>query len=240
MALFTLADTHLSLKIEKPMDIFGARWRGHDAKIVTEWNRVVSPDDTVVVGGDISWGISLEEASDDLLFLDRLNGDKILLRGNHDYWWNTPKKVTDFFEANGITSIKLLQNNSYTYENIAICGTRGWYSDSSNAPETSDYQKIVARETARLKLSLDSIQDETLEKVVFMHFPPKFENYVCRPLIDLMKEYGVKRCYYGHIHGIYALAPMTVFEGIEFHIVSADFLNFTPKEVPILTTFSEN
>jgi len=240
MALFTLADTHLSLKIEKPMDIFGSRWRGHDEKIASEWNRVVSPDDTVVVGGDISWGISLEEAGDDLLFLDRLNGNKILLRGNHDYWWNTPKKVTDFFQENGITSIKLLQNNSYVYENIAICGTRGWYSDSSNAPETSDYQKIVARETARLKLSLDSVKDPTLEKVVFMHFPPKFENYVCRPLIDMMKEYGIKRCYYGHIHGIYALAPMTVFEGIEFHIVSADFLNFTPKEVPILTTFSEN
>ncbi|MBQ4121993.1 MAG: metallophosphoesterase [Clostridia bacterium] len=239
MALFTLADTHLSLKIEKPMDIFGSRWRGHDEKITAEWNRVVSPDDTVVVGGDISWGISLEESGDDLLFLDRLNGNKILLRGNHDYWWNTPKKVTDFFEASGITSIKLLQNNSYVYDTIAICGTRGWYSDSANAPETSDYQKIVARETARLKLSLDSVKDPALEKVVFMHFPPKFENYVCRPLIDLMKEYGIKRCYYGHIHGIYALAPMTVFEGIEFHIVSADFLNFTPKEVPILTTLSE-
>ena len=239
MALFTLADTHLSLKIEKPMDIFGSRWRGHDEKIAAEWNRVVSPDDTVVVGGDISWGISLEEAGEDLLFLDRLNGNKILLRGNHDYWWNTPKKVTDFFEASGITSIKLLQNNSYVYDTIAICGTRGWYSDSANAPETSDYQKIVARETARLKLSLDSVKDPALEKVVFMHFPPKFENYVCRPLIDLMKEYGIKRCYYGHIHGIYALAPMTVFEGIEFHIVSADFLNFTPKEVPILTTLSE-
>ena len=139
-----------------------------------------------------------------------------------------------------ICPLQLKANDDITDFKIAICGTRGWYSDSSNAPETSDYQKIVARESARLKLSLDSVKDPTLEKVVFMHFPPKFENYVCRPLIDLMKEYGIKRCYYGHIHGIYALAPMTVFEGIEFHIVSADFLNFTPKEVPILTTFSEN
>ena len=238
MALFTLADTHLSLKIEKPMDIFGARWRDHATKIATEWNRVVSPDDTVVIGGDISWGISLEEASEDIRFLEQLNGQKIFLRGNHDYWWTTPKKVTDFFEANNITTIKLLQNNSYVYQGVAICGSRGWYSDAANAPDESDYQKIVARETARLKLSLDSVKDDSLEKIVFTHFPPKFENYVCRPLIDLMKEYGIKRCYYGHIHGIYALAPVTVFEGIEFHIVSADFLNFTPKEVPILTTFS--
>ncbi len=231
MALFTMADTHLSLTTEKPMDIFGSRWHNHTDKIAAEWNRIVSPDDTVLVGGDVSWGISLDEASSDLHFLDRLNGQKILLRGNHDYWWTTPKKVTDFFKAEGITSIDLLQNNSYVYRDIAICGTRGWYSDSANAPEESDYKKIVARETQRLKLSLDSVKDETLEKIVFMHFPPKFENYVCRPLIDLMKEYGVKRCYFGHIHGVYTLAPTTVFEGIEFHIVSADFLNFTPLEV---------
>ncbi|MBR2987634.1 MAG: metallophosphoesterase, partial [Clostridia bacterium] len=191
-------------------------------------NRTVTQNDTVFVGGDLSWGISLEEAREDLLFLDRLNGQKILLRGNHDYWWTTPKKVTDFFAENGITTMKLLQNNSYIVEGVAVCGTRGWYSDSANAPEDSDYRKIVARETERLKLSLDSVKDPTLEKIVFMHFPPYFEHYVCRPLIDRMKEYGVKRCYYGHIHGVYGVAPVHHFEGIDFHLVSADYLNFSP------------
>ena len=228
MALYTLADTHLSFATKKPMDIFGSRWKDHHEKIRDQWNRTVSPDDTVVVGGDLSWGISLEEAEEDLKYLDALNGRKILLRGNHDYWWTTQKKVTDFFEQNGITTMKLLQNNSYITEGVAICGTRGWYSDASNAPDDSDYRKIVAREVQRLKLSLDSVKDDSLEKIVFMHFPPLFEHYVCRPLIDLLKEYGVKRCYFGHIHGVYQVAPMRLFEGIEFHLVSADYLSFTP------------
>lgn len=231
MALFTLSDTHLSLTTQKPMDIFGARWKNHHEKLEDAWNRTVGKDDTVVVGGDLSWGISLEEAREDLLFLDRLNGKKILLRGNHDYWWSTQKKVTDFFAENGITTMSLLQNNTYTYENIAICGTRGWYSDASNAPSDSDFRKIVAREVERLKLSLNAVKDETLEKVVFMHFPPLFEHYLCRPLIDVLHEYGVTRCYFGHIHGVYQIAPMRRFEDIDFHIVSADFLNFTPQFV---------
>ncbi len=231
MALFTLSDTHLSLTTGKPMDIFGARWRGHDRKIETEWNRLVKAEDTVVVGGDVSWGISLEEAREDLFFLDRLPGKKILLKGNHDYWWSTQKKVTDFFAANGIGSLFLLQNNSYLCEGMALCGTRGWYSDAGNAPEESDYRKIVAREAARLKLSLDSVSDPVPEKLVFMHFPPLFENYICRPLIDLLHEYRVTRCYFGHIHGVYALPPVTLFEGIAFHLVSADYLNFIPLPI---------
>ncbi len=232
MALFTLSDTHLSLTTEKPMDIFGSRWRDHDKKIEAEWNRLVKKEDTVVVGGDISWGISLAEAAEDLLFLDRLPGQKILLKGNHDYWWTTIKKVEDFFAEKGITTIRLLQNNSFLCEGYALCGTRGWYSDAGNAPEESDYKKIVARETTRLKLSLDSVSDPTPEKLVFMHFPPYFENYVCRPLIDLLHEYGITRCYFGHIHGVYSLAPSSSFEGIEFRLVSADFLNFAPLLIP--------
>ena len=232
-ALFTLSDTHLSLTTHKPMDVFGSRWRDHAEKLRAGWNRVVSPEDTVIIGGDVSWGISTEEAKEDLLFLDSLNGQKILLRGNHDYWWTTPKKVTDFFAAQGISTLKLLQNNYHVAEGVVICGTRGWYSDSANAPEESDYQKIVAREVQRLKLSLDSVPEEHKDKeiLVFTHFPPKFENYVCRPLIELMKEYGVRRCYFGHIHGVYAIAPVTLFEGIEFHIVSADYLNFIPLAI---------
>ena len=231
MALFTLSDTHLSLTTHKPMDVFGSRWKNHHETLQSAWNRTVGKDDTVVVGGDLSWGISLDEAREDLLFLDRLNGKKILLRGNHDYWWSTQKKVTDFFAENGITTLSLLQNNAYVYENIAICGTRGWYSDASNAPIDSDFRKIVAREVERLKLSLNAVKDETLEKVVFMHFPPLFEHYLCRPLIDVLHEYGITRCYFGHIHGVYQIAPIRRFEEIDFHIVSADYLNFTPLPV---------
>ena len=133
-----------------------------------------------------------------------------------------------YFAENGITTMKLLQNNTYLTEGVAIGGTRGWYNDAANAPEESDYRKIVAREVQRLTLSLDSVKDETLEKIVFMHFPPVFEHYVCRPLVELLKQYGVKRCYFGHIHGVYQVAPIRHFEGIDFHLVSADFLNFTP------------
>ncbi len=228
MALYTMADTHLALGLAKPMNIFGSRWQDHDRKIESHWRRIITPEDTVVIGGDISWGISLEEAAADLLFLDRLPGKKILLKGNHDFWWTTVKKVTDFFKSAGITSLTLLQNNAVLLDKLAVCGTRGWYSDAANAPAESDYQKIVARETARLKLSLDSVTDPALEKIVFTHFPPYFENYLCRPLIDLMHAYGITRCYYGHIHGIYALPRVSVFEGIAFSLVSADFLDFTP------------
>lgn len=233
MAIYTLSDPHLSLGVKKPMDIFSARWLDHDKKIATQWRRVVGEQDTVVVGGDISWGISLEEAREDLHFIDRLPGKKIFLKGNHDYWWTTVKKVNDFFAAEEITSIALLQNNAIPVEDVFVCGTRGWYSDAANAPEESDYKKIVARETARLRLSLDSVTDPDRPRIVFTHFPPYFENYVCRPLIDTLHEYGITRCYYGHIHGVYALPRVMPFEGIDFSLVSADYLDFTP--IPVNT-----
>ena len=231
MALFTLSDTHLSFGSDKPMDIFGARWRGHHEKIMSCWNRVVSDNDTVVVGGDISWAMTTERAEEDLIFIDRLRGNKIFIKGNHDYWWTTLKKVTDFFDSHGITTIKLLQNNSFSCCGKHICGTRGWYSDAATAPEDSDYMKIVAREAQRLELSLKAAPDTGEEKIVFLHFPAYFEGYVCRPLTELMKSHGVRRCFYGHVHGVYNIAPRTVFEGIEFSIVSADYLNFTPLRI---------
>lgn len=231
MSLFTISDTHLSFGSAKPMDVFGSRWRNHHEKLLAEWNRVVSREDTVVVGGDISWGMTLQQAKEDLLFIDRLNGSKIFIKGNHDFWWTTLKKVNDFFDYCGIKTIKLLQNNSFAYGDKLICGTRGWYSDVANAPEDSDYKKIVTREAQRLEMSLKHIPDSCAEKIVFLHFPAYFEGYVCRPLVELMKAHGVKRCYYGHIHGVYSIASSTVFEGISFSIVSADYLNFIPQKV---------
>ena len=230
MSLYTLADTHLSLSVNKPMDIFGARWKNHTEKISVLWNKTVTDADTVVIGGDISWGMTAGEAAEDLKFIDALNGKKILMRGNHDYWWSTLSKVNSLFGKENITTVSLLQNNAIPCEGFVICGTRGWYSDPQSNPRNNcDHEKIVARETARLKLSLECASKLEGEKIAFMHFPPVFTDYVCRPLVDLLHEYGIKRCYYGHIHGSYALPPRTVFEGISFYIVSADYLDFRPK-----------
>ena len=233
MALYTLSDTHLSLSCDKPMDIFGSRWKNHTEKLKILWNSTVSEEDTVVIGGDISWGLTMEEALPDLLFIDSLKGNKILLRGNHDFWWTTISKISRAFEENGIGSITLLQNNAIKLGNLVICGSRGWYNDPQNATAVTncDHKKIVARECQRLRLSLTEADRLGGEKIVFMHFPPVFADYVCRELINVLHESGIKRVYYGHIHGSYNIPPSSVFEGIEFTIVSADYLDFRPLRI---------
>lgn len=228
MALFTMADTHLSFAHPKPMHIFGGRWQDHPDKIADRWRALVKDGDTVLVGGDISWGISLEEALPDLQFIDELPGRKILLRGNHDYWWSTLQKNRDFLVRYGLTSIEFMQNNAFEADGFVLCGTRGWYNDPDTAPAETDYQKIVAREAGRLRLSLDAAKNMADEKLVFFHFPPYFGSYICRELINILHEYGIKRVYYGHIHGQYRLPPHTEFEGITFTLVASDYLNFTP------------
>ncbi len=231
MSLYILSDTHLSLKCEKPMDVFGTRWKNHTEKISSGWKKAVGPDDTVIVGGDISWGISLEEASDDLRFIANLPGRKIFLRGNHDYWWSTLSKNRSFFEKEKITGIEFLQNNAIETDGFIICGTRGWYSDSSNAPEEADYNKIVTREALRLRLSIDASAKMSGERIAIFHFPPVFGDYVCRELVDILHEYDIKRCFFGHIHGLYKIPPSTTFEGIEFRLCSSDFLEFRPLKI---------
>ena len=232
MALYALSDTHLSTAIEKPMDIFGSRWKDHTQKICDRWNKLITDEDTVVIGGDISWALTPDEAAGDLKFLDSLTGRKILLKGNHDYWWTTLKKLDELFKRESITTIEVMQNNSVVRDGFAICGTRGWYSDPESNPNNNcDHKKIVAREVMRLRMSLDSAKDAEGERIVFTHFPPVMSDYIFRELIDVMHEYGVKRCYYGHIHGNYTLPPCTEFEGIRFSIVSADYLDFYPKPI---------
>lgn len=232
MALFAFADTHLSLSTDKPMDVFGSRWKGHTEKISGLWHNMVTEEDTVVIAGDISWGLSIPEAAEDLRFIASLPGQKILIRGNHDFWWTSLKKIEDFFKENGIDSIKLLQNNSINVEDFTVCGTRGWYNDPhANPHDNCDHKKIVAREALRLRMSLDHAVKNGGGRplAVFMHFPPVYMNFVCRELVDILHEYQVTRCYFGHIHGTYKIPPVTVFEGIEFHIISADYLDFRPK-----------
>lgn len=220
MALWTIGDLHLSHSTDKPMDVFGDRWSGHDVKIREDWLARVSEEDTVVIPGDISWGINLEEAYADLEYLSALPGRKILLKGNHDYWWETVSKMERFLDERKLENIFFLQNNHFEYEQYALCGTRGW------ALEGEDWQRLIARETQRLELSLSSAPTEK-EKLVFMHYPPIYADAVCMPMIELMQQYGVKQCFYGHLHGI-SVKNAVIGEhfGINFSIVSADSLDF--------------
>ncbi len=233
MSIFVLSDTHLSESVSKPMDIFGFRWKNWTEKLSEGWKNTVTENDTVIIPGDISWGMSMEEAREDLLLLDSLPGKKIIGKGNHDYWWGTVSKTEDFFERNGITSISILFNNAFLVENTVIAGCRGWYSDEKNAPDNADYEKIVKREEGRLKMSLSAAVklSKDARRLVFFHFPPVFGDFLCREIIDVLKEYDVTECYFGHIHGKYDIPPTFEFEGISFTVVSADYLNFKPLKI---------
>lgn len=233
MALFVIADTHLSELTEKPMDIFGYRWNNWTGRLCENWRNSVSDDDTVIIPGDISWAMSLDEAGADLKLLDSLPGKKIIGKGNHDYWWCTLRKNEEFFKNEGIVSIEHLYNNSFLVEDKVICGCRGWYNDEKISPRNADYDKIVAREAGRLKLSLESAKKygEDKERLVFFHFPPVFGSFVCEELVQILKDYGVKKCYYGHIHGKYDIEQTTMYDGISFTLISADYLDFKPYAI---------
>lgn len=235
MSLFSIADLHLSEATGKPMDVFGGRWVNHTQKIVKNWRSIVNVDDTVIIPGDISWGMTLDEALSDLLLINSLPGTKIIGKGNHDFWWSTLSKINALFEENNITSIKLLQNNAFEAEGYIICGTRGWYVEEKyqNTVGDADYQKIVNREVIRLKISLDcalKLRGDDLSKqiLVYFHFPPVFNGFVCREIIDVLKEFNIKNCYFGHIHSLYSMPRTVSFEGISMTMISSDYLNFIP------------
>ncbi len=242
MSLFVIGDTHLSLSTEKPMDIFGPRWRGYVEKLESEWRALVKDGDTVVVAGDISWAMTTEEAKADFDFLEALPGKKIILKGNHDYWWQTMAKLGAFLEKNEYKTITFLHNNAYVCEDFIICGSRGWYNDEKNTPmRGADSEKIVAREVVRLGISLDEglrLREEAKaadgkerEMLAFLHFPPIFKGYMCDEIIMELYKKEVSRCFFGHIHGSYD-APMKVnYADIDFFFVSADYLAFRPYKI---------
>lgn len=227
MSLFAIADTHLSLGTDKPMDIFKG-WSGYVDKLKGNWERSVTDSDTVVIAGDISWGMSLEGALEDFRFIDSLPGQKIILKGNHDYWWTTMKKMDTFLSQHEIKTIRFLHNNTLTVGNIAVCGSRGWFFD---AEESAD-NKVLLREAGRLRTSINLAKETGLEPVVFLHYPPITQNMVCEEIYNVLLETGIKRCYYGHLHGPSMTRSInSVRDGIEFALISCDFLAFAPKMV---------
>ena len=238
MAVWTIADLHLAHAVNKPMNKFGHRWTGHTEKIEKRWRAIVEDGDTVVVPGDISWGMTLEEAREDLLFIDRLPGKKLLSRGNHDYWWASLAKMRALFEECGITTVEFVQNSAYLAENIIVAGSRGWYIEQrlQNTPMPTDYEKIVNRECLRIGMSLDEAdklktENPDAETVVFLHFPPVFGDFVCEPVVEVLKSRGIRNCYFGHIHGVYNVPGNFEYEGIRMHLISADFVDFYPVKV---------
>lgn len=236
MALYAMSDLHLSLSASKPMDVFGPSWHNYMEKIYSNWNEIVTKDDTVVVGGDISWAMYLEDAYEDLKFLDSLPGKKLIMRGNHDYWWQTLSKMKSFFQRNGFSSIDILQNNAFVIGDKSVSGTRGWILPSSDSFRADD-RKIYERELIRLSLSLDALEKEeaqnggsTYERIVVLHYPPVNANGGAdRNILEILRKYSVKKCIYGHLHGnVGQSAFCGNIGGIEFRLVSSDYLKFIP------------
>lgn len=224
MSLYAIGDLHLSLSAEKPMDIFGGAWSGYMDKL-EEGFSVIQPEDTTILLGDLSWALNLQQAKEDFAWINRIPGRKIILKGNHDYWWSTAAKFYAFCNAYGFTNQYILNNNCYTYENIAICGTRGWFFEEDRSGDHDE--KIFRREMIRLETSLKAAGDK--EKIVFLHYPPKYKGYICPEIITLLQNYGVRWCYYGHLHGAsHGLAIEGLWDGIDYRLVSADRLNFKP------------
>ena len=228
MALFAIGDLHLCLGVPKPMDVFGGAWVGYMEKL-QEGLSVIGPEDTTVLLGDLSWALDLEQAKADFSWMNQhIPGRKIILKGNHDYWWSTAAKFQKFCQENGFSQMYLLNNNCYEYENWAICGTRGWFFEEDRSGEHDE--KIFKRELLRLEASLQGAGER--EKLVFLHYPPRYRGYTCPEILELLRRYGVRRCFYGHLHGgSHKLAIEGLWDGTEFRLTAADYLNFAPYMV---------
>ncbi len=243
MAIYAIADTHLSGSVPKSMEKFGRRWTGYTEKIERRWRALVNDTDTVVIPGDVSWGMNLSEAAADFRFLASLPGKKLIGKGNHDFWWTTVTKMKKFFDEDGIHGIDFLYNNAYDAGTAILCGTRGWFLEEAqqNTVAPVDYEKLVNRETIRLELCLREAQrlqenrylcDRTLTPIhVFLHFPPILGTFRVDSFVELFHKYGVGDVWFGHIHGNYSLPATTMENGINYHLISADFLDFYPARV---------
>lgn len=229
MALFTIADLHLPLGIDKPMDIFGAAWENYVERLGDNWQSVVGKDDTVVIPGDFSWATYIEQAYKDFDFIHNLNGTKIIVKGNHDYWWTTMSKLNQYISENGFHDISFLQNNCYIYNDIAICGTRGWIHPAWDNAGADDL-KLFEREVNRLELSLAAA--DSREIYVFTHFPPMSDKCESNAFTDTLEKYNVSKCFYGHLHAhSHRNAVNAVVRGIEYRLVAGDYIAFNPLKI---------
>ena len=229
MSLFVLADLHLCLgDPSKTMSIFSG-WQDYQERIKKHWLELIKNEDTVVLPGDISWGMSLAEAAPDFHFINELPGEKIIIKGNHDYWWSTMKKMEDFLAAEGCSTIKILHNNHYRYGEYGICGTRGWV----NMPGETQDEKVLKREVQRLETSIKSALAEGLKPIVFLHYPPIFATNFNYDILEILYRYNISDCYYGHIHGRSAhdLCIKNTYDGINFHLIVGDYLQFIPEKI---------
>ena len=221
MSLYAIGDLHLCLGAPKPMDIFGGAWIGYMDKL-KEGLSVIGPEDTTVLLGDLSWALDLQQAENDFSWIDQIPGKKIILKGNHDYWWSTATKFYQFCQSKGFTNQLILNNNHFEYNGWAICGTRGWFFEEDKSGQHDE--KVFKRELIRLETSLQSAGE--LPKICFLHYPPKYKGYQCDEILALFDKYEVRRCFYGHLHGhSHGLALG------DYRIVAADYLNFVPYKV---------
>lgn len=223
MNLFAISDLHLPLGVNKPMNIFGG-WDNYVGRIEKNWKKLVNDEDTVVIGGDISWASSLNEAKPDFEFINSLPGKKIILKGNHDYWWGTANKINEFLEENNFDTVNILHNNCYSDGNLALCGTRGWLYDSTGEKD----QKIILREAGRLEISVKKALDAGVSPIVFLHYPPAYSEFVCKEIIEVLQKYQLNTVYYGHIHGLGVYNIIDSYDGIKMRLTACDGINFTP------------
>ncbi len=224
MALYAIGDLHLCLGADKPMDIFGGAWVGYMDKLRLGLS-VIGPEDTTVLLGDLSWALDLNSAREDFAFINEIPGRKIILKGNHDYWWSTAAKFNKFCAENGFENMLILNNNYFEYEGTAICGTRGWFYEEERSGAHDE--KVFKRELLRLEASLKSAGE--LPKLVFLHYPPKYKGYECPEILALLEKYQVCRCFYGHLHGAsHGLAMEGIWNGVDFKLVAADKIGFQP------------
>lgn len=227
MSIFAIADTHLSFSCEKPMDIFHG-WSDYVSRIEGNWRNLVTEDDTVVIPGDISWAMSLKEAEADFRFINSLPGKKIILKGNHDYWWTTKRKMDSFLSEKGFDSISILHNNAFRIGDYTLCGTRGWFFDA----EKSADMKVLLREASRLERSIEEGEKLGGEIIVFLHYPPVMQTGKCEEIFEVLKKHKIKRCYYGHLHGESTKRSVSeTVDGVKLSLISADFLSFCPHLV---------
>ena len=227
MAIYAISDLHLSFSVDKPMDIFGSRWENYTEQIEKNWKELICDEDIVLMPGDSSWGTYLKDSLSDFKFIDNLPGKKIITKGNHDYWWETVTKMNTFLKENDIKTIEFLHNSAVLYDNIAICGTKGYPDNLTKA----DDERLYQRELSRLSLSIEKAKKLNPDKIIVMlHYPPDIHS----DFAQIMQENGVSVCVYGHLHGQSTKnAFRGLHRGIMYELVSCDHLKFNPIKIDI-------